>query len=96
MPPSRVWLSWKLPSPKSSQNLRTPLHVPLVVGVTELSVVLTWSTFRVTKDGNFWVEGEKFEFFEFDISEAEQEAACARIKTREDAARNKKRKYIAQ
>ena len=40
-----------------------------------------------TKDGNFWVEGEKFEFFEFDISEEEEAAACAR---------NKKRKYIAQ
>ena len=24
-----------------------------------------------TKDGNFWVEGERFEFFEFDISEEE-------------------------
>ena len=31
-----------------------------------------------TKDGNFWVEGERFEFFEFDISREEIEAAKAR------------------
>ena len=31
-----------------------------------------------TKDGNFWVEGEEFEFFEIDISVEEREAARAR------------------
>ena len=35
-----------------------------------------------TKDGNFWVEGERFEFFEFDISREEIEAATARITKR--------------
>eukprot|EP01048_Picozoa_sp_COSAG05_P023824 COSAG05_NODE_5323_length_1207_cov_1.425993_1_plen_85_part_10 len=31
-----------------------------------------------TKDGNFWVEGERFEFFQCDFSKQEKEAAEAR------------------
>ena len=48
-----------------------------------------------TKDGNFWVEGEKFGLFEFDISEEEEDAARAR-NTKRTRARNIKRKYSAQ
>ena len=43
-----------------------------------------------TKDGNFWVEGEEFEFFEIDISEEEREAARARNWARH-CARHEKR-----
>ena len=53
-----------------------------------LDLMVSYTVYqKIFQDGNFWVEGEKFEFFEFDISEEEEDAACAR---------NKKRKYIAQ
>ena len=75
MPPSRVWLSWRLLAPRPVGHRCYGIETrPYLVNI-------------YTKDGNFWVEGEKFDFFDFDISVEEFDAACAR---------NRKRKYIAQ
>ena len=74
----------------TTQRLRARqlgFSVPVAEGPSPYGDFVLYLVNIYTKDGNFWVEGEKFDFFDFDISVEEFDAACAR---------NRKRKYIAQ